>query len=176
MLRLLCRNFLWACAFNLIAVPLAAGVAYPTVSVHPAAAAAAMAGSCLLVLLNAQRLTRFKATTTESMEVELSRLSPTIQTERQNVEKRELEDFASEESPKSNISLQLRDEYPSSHRVLDDDIIFASTNAPVVPAGFGCQVGVAAGAIGPLELPVSGSDSPFFDDLLQFEGQDSMSC
>ncbi|CDJ38246.1 copper-transporting ATPase 1, putative [Eimeria tenella] len=169
-------NFLWACAFNLVAVPLAAGVAYPTVSVHPAAAAAAMAGSCLLVLLNAQRLTRFKATTTESMELELSRLSPTIQTERQSVEKRELEDFASEESPKSDISLQLRDDYPSSHRVLDDDIIFASINAPVVPAGFGCQVGLAAGAIGPLELPVSDSDSPFFDDLLQFEGQDSMSC
>ncbi|CDJ33058.1 copper-transporting ATPase 1, putative [Eimeria mitis] len=52
------RNLMWACAFNLVSVPLAAGVAYPTVSLHPAAAAAAMACSCLLVLLNAQRLTR----------------------------------------------------------------------------------------------------------------------
>ncbi|KAL8273738.1 hypothetical protein Esti_002338 [Eimeria stiedai] len=64
-------NFLWACAFNLIAVPLAAGIAYPTVSLHPAAAAAAMAGSCLVVLLNAQRLSRFKATTHERLRSEL---------------------------------------------------------------------------------------------------------
>ncbi|KAL8433348.1 hypothetical protein Efla_001902 [Eimeria flavescens] len=67
-------NFLWACAFNIIAVPLAAGVAYPTVSLHPAAAAAAMAGSCLVVLLNAQRLSQFKGMTLEKMNRELFRL------------------------------------------------------------------------------------------------------
>ncbi|KAL8452823.1 hypothetical protein Emag_002196 [Eimeria magna] len=74
-------NFLWACAFNLIAVPLAAGIAYPMVSLHPAAAAAAMAGSCLLVLLNAQRLSRFEATTHETMKRDVLLSRPKTRTE-----------------------------------------------------------------------------------------------
>ncbi|KAL8437273.1 hypothetical protein ACSSS7_001036 [Eimeria intestinalis] len=78
MRRIIQWNFVWACAFNFVAVPLAAGIAYPTVSLHPAAAAAAMACSCLVVLLNAQRLSRFNATTHETMKRDLllSRLRP----------------------------------------------------------------------------------------------------
>ncbi|KFH13150.1 haloacid dehalogenase family hydrolase domain-containing protein [Toxoplasma gondii VAND] len=52
-------NFAWALGFNLLALPLAAGVFYPHVSVHPLAAAVAMALSCVLVLLNASSLARF---------------------------------------------------------------------------------------------------------------------
>ncbi|CBZ54241.1 putative copper-transporting ATPase 1 [Neospora caninum Liverpool] len=52
-------NFTWALGFNVLALPLAAGVFYPHVYVHPLAAATAMALSCFLVLLNASGLARF---------------------------------------------------------------------------------------------------------------------
>ncbi|KAL8449725.1 hypothetical protein Emed_002980 [Eimeria media] len=105
-------NFLWACAFNLIAVPLAAGIAYPMVSLHPAAAAAAMAGSCLLVLLNAQRLSRFKATTHEAMKGDLlvSRLKARTETSSLEAEEEALVIYPSPSESFSPPSLQSSDE------------------------------------------------------------------
>ncbi|PHJ26129.1 copper-transporting atpase, partial [Cystoisospora suis] len=58
--KIISWNFVWALGFNVLAIPLAAGILYPRVYIHPLVAAIAMAVSCLLVLLNATRLTRFE--------------------------------------------------------------------------------------------------------------------
>jgi Cu+-exporting ATPase len=55
-LRTIRMNYVWAFAFNIIGLPLAAGVLYPRVHMPPVAAGAAMAGSSLMVVLNSLRL------------------------------------------------------------------------------------------------------------------------
>jgi len=52
-------NFVWAFGFNIVGLPLAAGVLYPTVHLPPVVAGAAMAGSSLVVILNSLRLRSF---------------------------------------------------------------------------------------------------------------------
>lgn len=56
------QNLGWAAGYNLLAVPLAAGVLYPTFGIllSPALASAAMALSSLSVLLNSLRLRRWR--------------------------------------------------------------------------------------------------------------------
>ncbi|WP_158615401.1 cation-translocating P-type ATPase [Acidipila sp. EB88] len=56
--RIMRQNFGWALGYNLLAVPLAAGVLYPTLHVllSPVLASAAMAASSLSVVLNSLRL------------------------------------------------------------------------------------------------------------------------
>ena len=57
-LRIIRQNLFWAFAYNLAALPLAAGVLYPATGIllPPEAAAAAMALSSLSVVGNALRL------------------------------------------------------------------------------------------------------------------------
>ncbi|NNF07746.1 MAG: heavy metal translocating P-type ATPase, partial [Candidatus Eisenbacteria bacterium] len=56
------QNLVWAFLFNLLGIPLAAGVFYPVFgwSLHPMFAAGAMALSSVLVVTNALRLRRFR--------------------------------------------------------------------------------------------------------------------
>ena len=60
-LRTIHVNFLWAYGYNVLLIPLAAGVLYPLTGwlLNPMAAAAAMSLSSLLVLANSLRLRRF---------------------------------------------------------------------------------------------------------------------
>ncbi|CDI86631.1 copper-transporting ATPase 1, putative [Eimeria praecox] len=152
-------NLLWACVFNLVSVPLAAGVAYPTVSLHPAAAAAAMACSCLLVLLNAQRLTRFKGTTAEDMTRELSKVSTDIEPEEENGEQQQ------DKSPQSAASLQLNDEEDCSSfsRSFGDDILSLPPEDPLAATSCCCQPGAELQFIRPLELPIRKQDGTFLE-------------
>lgn len=57
-LRVIKQNLFWAFGYNLLLVPLAAGVLEPVIgwALHPAAAAAAMAASSLTVAVNSLRL------------------------------------------------------------------------------------------------------------------------
>ncbi len=57
-LRIIKQNLFWAFAYNVLAIPLAAGVFYPALGwrLNPAIAAAAMAMSSVSVLVNALRL------------------------------------------------------------------------------------------------------------------------
>merc|ERR1719375_951124 len=55
-LRTIRMNYVWAFGFNIIGLPLAAGILYPTVHVPPVLAGAAMAGSSLMVVANSLRL------------------------------------------------------------------------------------------------------------------------
>jgi Cu2+-exporting ATPase len=57
--RKLVQNLLWATGYNIIAIPLAAGVAYPW-GIVPAIGAALMSLSTLIVAVNAQPLARRK--------------------------------------------------------------------------------------------------------------------
>jgi Cu2+-exporting ATPase len=52
------ENLLWAVGYNLIAIPLAAGVLYPTFVLSPALGAILMSASTVIVALNAQLLKR----------------------------------------------------------------------------------------------------------------------
>jgi Cu+-exporting ATPase len=56
------QNLGWAAGYNLLAVPLAAGVLFPAFGIllSPAVAAAAMALSSVSVLLNSLRLRRWR--------------------------------------------------------------------------------------------------------------------
>jgi Cu+-exporting ATPase len=58
------QNLGWAAGYNLLAVPLAAGVLFPAFGIllSPAVAAAAMALSSVSVLLNSLRLRRWRTT------------------------------------------------------------------------------------------------------------------
>jgi Cu+-exporting ATPase len=57
------QNLFWAFAYNLVAIPVAAGVLYPVLGwrLNPAMASAAMALSSVSVVLNSLRLRRFTA-------------------------------------------------------------------------------------------------------------------
>ena len=63
-LRNIKENLFWAFFYNVICIPLAAGVFYPAWGwkLHPMMAAAAMSFSSVCVVLNALRLNRFKPT------------------------------------------------------------------------------------------------------------------
>lgn len=114
---------MWACAFNLVAVPLAAGVAYPTVSLHPAAAAAAMAGSCLVVLLNARRLSRFRGATPEQMRHELLQMEARQRS--RGTASAALWASRSEESPHRNASPLLQESSSAHARPQSEEELFS---------------------------------------------------
>ena len=63
MMRIIRQNLFWAFCYNLVAMPVAAGVFYPLWgwTLNPALAAAAMAMSSVSVVTNSLRLRRFKA-------------------------------------------------------------------------------------------------------------------
>jgi Cu2+-exporting ATPase len=53
------QNLLWATGYNIVAIPLAAGVAYPWgIVLNPAVGAALMSASTMIVAINAELLTR----------------------------------------------------------------------------------------------------------------------
>jgi Cu2+-exporting ATPase len=52
------QNLLWATGYNVIAIPLAAGVLYPHFVLSPAIGAVLMSASTVIVALNAQLLKR----------------------------------------------------------------------------------------------------------------------
>lgn len=60
-LRVMRQNFVWALGYNLLGIPIAAGVLYPATGIllSPALASAAMALSSVSVLMNSLRLRRF---------------------------------------------------------------------------------------------------------------------
>ncbi len=59
--RKMLQNLFWATAYNIIAIPLAAGVLYPWGFVlPPAAGAVAMSASTIIVVINAQLLWRMR--------------------------------------------------------------------------------------------------------------------
>ncbi len=62
-MRIMKQNLFWAFAYNVIAIPVAAGVLYPAfeIQLSPVLASAAMAFSSVSVVLNSLRLGRFKA-------------------------------------------------------------------------------------------------------------------
>lgn len=62
-LKTIHMNFLWAYGYNILLIPVAAGILYPFMGVllNPMLAAAAMSMSSVLVLLNSLRLKRFEA-------------------------------------------------------------------------------------------------------------------
>jgi Cu+-exporting ATPase len=61
--RIMKQNLAWAASYNLLAVPIAAGVLFPAFGIllSPAVAAAAMALSSVSVLLNSLRLRRWRS-------------------------------------------------------------------------------------------------------------------
>ena len=62
MMRIIRQNLFWAFCYNVVALPVAAGVFYPLWgwTLNPALAAAAMAMSSVSVVSNSLRLRRFK--------------------------------------------------------------------------------------------------------------------
>ncbi|MEP6536670.1 MAG: heavy metal translocating P-type ATPase [Bryobacteraceae bacterium] len=62
-MRIMKQNLFWAFAYNVIAIPVAAGVLYPAfeIQLSPILASAAMAFSSVSVVMNSLRLGRFKA-------------------------------------------------------------------------------------------------------------------
>jgi len=56
------QNLFWALLYNLIGIPIAAGVLYPSLVLSPVLASAAMALSSVSVVSNSLRLARMKIT------------------------------------------------------------------------------------------------------------------
>ena len=56
--RKMIQNLFWATGYNVIAIPLAAGVLYPHFVLSPALGAVLMSASTIIVALNAQLLRR----------------------------------------------------------------------------------------------------------------------
>jgi Cu2+-exporting ATPase len=52
------QNLIWAAGYNVIAIPLAAGVLYPAFMLSPAFGAVLMSASTIIVAVNAQLLRR----------------------------------------------------------------------------------------------------------------------
>ena len=113
-----------------MAVPLAAGVAYPTVSLHPAAAAAAMAGSCLVVLLNAQRLSLSQPTTCEQMLRELTLQETESNTNAKGTDETKSTSSTSERSPQSISSFPLYDGSLTHASALEDHFSLDGQGGP----------------------------------------------
>lgn len=62
-MRMIWQNLGWAFGYNVILIPVAAGILYPFMGIflNPALAGAAMAFSSVSVVLNTLRLKRFKS-------------------------------------------------------------------------------------------------------------------
>ena len=61
------QNLAWAAGYNVVAIPLAAGVlAWAAITLSPAIGAILMSASTIVVALNAQLLRRVKLTPTSS--------------------------------------------------------------------------------------------------------------
>lgn len=56
--RKMIQNLIWAAGYNIIAIPLAAGILYPAFMLSPAAGAVLMSASTIIVAINAQLLRR----------------------------------------------------------------------------------------------------------------------
>ncbi len=56
--RKMIQNLIWAVGYNVIAIPLAAGILYPAFMLSPAAGAVLMSASTIIVAINAQLLRR----------------------------------------------------------------------------------------------------------------------
>ncbi len=56
--RKMIQNLMWAVGYNVVAIPLAAGILYPTFMLSPAAGAVLMSASTIIVAINAQLLRR----------------------------------------------------------------------------------------------------------------------
>lgn len=54
--RIIKENFFWAFIYNLVALPIATGLFFPTLFISPMVGAGAMAGSSIIVVLNSLRL------------------------------------------------------------------------------------------------------------------------
>ncbi|MCY7360380.1 MAG: HAD-IC family P-type ATPase, partial [Rudanella sp.] len=63
--RKMIQNLLWATSYNIVAIPLAAGVLYPNFVLSPALGAVLMSASTVIVALNAQLLKRNLSRETE---------------------------------------------------------------------------------------------------------------
>ena len=63
-LRKMKQNLVWAVAYNMVAIPIAAGILYPfwQVTLRPEIAAIAMSGSSIIVAVNALMLKNLKLT------------------------------------------------------------------------------------------------------------------
>lgn len=57
--RKMLENLFWATAYNLVAIPVAAGIFYPKIMISPAFGAVLMSVSTIVVAINAQLLRRF---------------------------------------------------------------------------------------------------------------------
>lgn len=56
--RKMIQNLIWAVGYNVVAIPLAAGILYPAFTLSPAAGAVLMSASTIIVAINAQLLRR----------------------------------------------------------------------------------------------------------------------